>query len=67
MYLSILNLEFRSFPQKTVYISLKFHKDVKKIGLDRGREFFSSPPCPERICGKPSLLSNGYQRLFSRE
>jgi hypothetical protein len=27
--------------------------------------FFSSPPRPERLWGPPSLLSNGYQVLFS--
>jgi hypothetical protein len=25
---------------------------------------FSSPQRPERLCGSPSLLSNGYQGLF---
>jgi hypothetical protein len=30
----------------------------------RGREFFSSPPCPERLWGPPSLLSSGYQGLL---
>jgi hypothetical protein len=30
----------------------------------RGWGFFSSPPCPDRIWGVPSLLSNGYQGLF---
>jgi hypothetical protein len=29
-----------------------------------GWEFFSSPSRPERLCGPPSLLSNGYQGLF---
>jgi hypothetical protein len=29
-----------------------------------GWEFLSSPPCPERFWGPPSLLSNGYQGLF---
>jgi hypothetical protein len=29
-----------------------------------GREFFSSPPRPERLWGPPSLLSNGYQGFF---
>jgi hypothetical protein len=32
----------------------------------RGWEFFSSPPCPERLWGPPSLLSNGYQGLLKR-
>jgi hypothetical protein len=27
-------------------------------------EFFSSPPCPERLWDPPNLLSNGYQGLF---
>jgi hypothetical protein len=31
----------------------------------RGWEFFSSTPCPERLWGLPSLLSNGYRGLFS--
>jgi len=25
---------------------------------------FSSPQCPDRLWGPPSLLSNGYRRLF---
>jgi hypothetical protein len=29
-----------------------------------GWDFFSSPLCPERLWGPPSLLSNGYQGLF---
>jgi len=29
-----------------------------------GWELFSSPPCPDRLWSSPSLLSNGYQRLF---
>jgi hypothetical protein len=29
-----------------------------------GWEFFFSPPCPDRLWGPPSLLSNGYQELF---
>jgi hypothetical protein len=35
-------------------------------GSNPGRilEFFSSPPCPDRLWGPPSLLANGYQRLF---
>jgi hypothetical protein len=27
-------------------------------------KFFSSQPCPERLWGPPSLLSNGYQGPF---
>jgi hypothetical protein len=29
-----------------------------------GYEFFSSTPCPDRLWGPPSLLSNGYWELF---
>jgi len=29
----------------------------------RGWEYFSSPPCPYRHCGPPTLLFNGYQVL----
>jgi len=29
-----------------------------------GYEFFSSPPYPNQLWGKPSLLSSGYQGLF---
>jgi len=30
----------------------------------RGREFFSSPPRQDRLCGLSSLLSSGYRGLF---
>jgi hypothetical protein len=29
-------------------------------------DFEKVPPHPERLSGPPSLLSNGYQRLFPR-
>jgi hypothetical protein len=29
----------------------------------RGKIFFSSPQCPDRLYGPPSLLSNGYRGL----
>jgi len=30
-------------------------------GTDMGWEFFSTPLCPDRFWGPPSLLSNTYQ------
>jgi hypothetical protein len=32
--------------------------------LGGGWEFFSSPPCPDRLWGSPNLLSNTYQGSF---
>jgi len=32
--------------------------------LDRGWEFFSSPPRPDRLWGPPSFLSHGYREFF---
>jgi hypothetical protein len=31
----------------------------------RGLEFLPSSPCPDRLWGPPSLLSNGYQGFFT--
>jgi hypothetical protein len=32
----------------------------------RGKDFFSSPPLPDRLWGPPSLLSYGYRELLRR-
>jgi hypothetical protein len=32
----------------------------------RSRDFFSSPPRPDRLWVTPSLLSNGYRGSFTR-
>jgi hypothetical protein len=37
---------------------------IEGLSPGKGWEFFSSPPCPDRLCVPPSLLSNGYQGLF---
>jgi hypothetical protein len=34
--------------------------------LGRCWKFLSSPPCPDRLWGLPSLLPNGYRGLFLR-
>jgi hypothetical protein len=39
---------------------------IGSSGPGRGWEFFVSPPRPDRFWDQPSLLSNGYQRLFPR-
>jgi hypothetical protein len=46
-------------------IALGYGLDDRGSSLGRGWEFFSSPPRPERLCGSPSLISNGYQRALS--
>jgi hypothetical protein len=40
--------------------------DDRMVGVrfPAGMGIFSSTPCPERLRGPPSLLSNGYQGLF---
>jgi hypothetical protein len=37
---------------------------IRGLSPERGWEFISSPPCPDRLRDPPSLLSNGYQGLF---
>jgi hypothetical protein len=37
---------------------------ISDSGPSRGWEFFSSPPCPDRLWGPPSLLSKGYRGPF---
>jgi hypothetical protein len=34
------------------------------VWIPAGARFFSSPQCPERLWGPPSLLSNGYRWRF---
>jgi hypothetical protein len=40
---------------------------VQRWAMGRGQEFFSSPPCPDRLWVPPSLLFNGYQGAISLE
>jgi hypothetical protein len=37
---------------------------IRSSSSDRGWEFFTSPPFPDRLLGPPNLLSSGYQGLF---
>jgi hypothetical protein len=48
----------------SVGIALGYGLDDRGSILGGCWEFFSKPPRPERLCGPPSLLSNGYQGLF---
>jgi hypothetical protein len=65
----------RAIPPLPQYVFMAWflvkHRDNFAYGLDdggsspgRGWEFFSSPPRPDRLWDPPSLLSNGYRRLF---
>jgi len=40
-------------------LRLEYQLDDQGSIPDRNRGFFSSPPRPDRLCGPPSLLSNG--------
>jgi hypothetical protein len=40
------------------------HDRVVGVRVPEGAGFFSSPRRPDRLWGPPSLLPNGYRRLF---
>jgi hypothetical protein len=47
-----------------MYFIMKLYKNPSELETLLGWEFFSSPPCPDRLWGPPTLLSNKYQGLF---
>jgi hypothetical protein len=48
----------------SVGIATGYRLDDRSSIPGGGWEFFSSTPCPNRLWGPPSLLSNGYWDLF---
>jgi hypothetical protein len=52
-------------PEYSVSIVTDNKLDYQGSIPSRGWEFFSSPLCPDRLWGHPSLLSNGYQGALS--
>jgi len=51
-------------PGSSVDIVTDYRLDDQGSRVHGGWEFFSLPPCPERLWGPPILLSSGYQGLF---
>jgi hypothetical protein len=58
---------------QTSKIKATLYRKIKKPdmwairgSISRSNRFFSSPKRPERLWAQPSLLFNGYQRLFPR-
>jgi hypothetical protein len=46
-----------------IWIAQWYSADDRGSSPGRGREFFSSPPRPDRLWSPPSLLSSGYQGI----
>jgi hypothetical protein len=53
----------------SVGITTGYGLDDREVGIQVlvGSRIFFSPLRPDRLCGPPNLLSNGYRRLFPRE
>jgi hypothetical protein len=62
MYIFERSYIIGKFTGREHIISVKLNLQVSIAG--EFREFFSSPPRPERLCGPSSLLSNGYKGLY---
>jgi hypothetical protein len=50
-----------------VSIATGYRPEIQGVGVrvPVGERIFTSPCCPDRLWGPPSLLSNGYRELFS--
>jgi hypothetical protein len=51
-----------------VGIATSYRPDDREVGVRVlvGSRIFSSPNRPDRLCGPPNLLSNGYRSSFPR-
>jgi hypothetical protein len=61
--LSMIPILERAVVAQSVY-RLGYGLDDRDSIPGRAKRFFSSPQCPYRLWGPPSLLSNGYRGLF---
>jgi hypothetical protein len=62
-------LGFSTSRDSVVVIATGYWLGDRRIGVwvPVGSRIFSSPPRPDRLCGPPNHLSNGYRGLFARE
>jgi hypothetical protein len=63
----ILILFSRPYETGQLGIATSYELHGRSSILHRGKRFFSTPQCPDRLCGPSTVLSNGYRELLPPE